>query len=472
MANQKNKNNKRNNTHKHVYVKKNIRRSRNKKQRQQRYKEHRQNTQEQQSGREEQVAGLEGSRVINLDKLQQYTDDLVNHSSRCKGSIRLTGETRDGLASILSGYCSTCQHTITFETTKKVKGPRGYRRWESNLAAVWGQMCTGGGHSQLEESLSTVGVPVMTKASFVHTERDIGELWERELRESMLQAGREERQKAIEKNSFHEGVPAITVIVDGGWSKRAHKHSYNAKSGVGIIIGQETGKLLYMGVRNKYCHACARKIPHQVCYKNWSQSSSEMEQDIILEGFCEAERVHGLRYTRFIGDGDSAVYPTLIQNVPGWGHVITKLECCNHACKCYRGALEQLVKNNPSYKGTGGLTEKMRRRLVSSARCAIRMRSQETDTEKALASLKKDLINGPRHCFGVHTHCSPDFCTHAHDNGSQLQSDCEVRSDASRHGSSDGPYDGDQSSAPFDGDPSDDSTELEGKCAPMNKQTH
>lgn len=35
---------------------------------------------------------------------------------------------------------------------------------------------------------------------------------------------------AIEKGSFHEGVPAITVIVYGGWSKRSRKHSYNAKS--------------------------------------------------------------------------------------------------------------------------------------------------------------------------------------------------------------------------------------------------
>ena len=49
----------------------------------------------------------------------------------------------------------------------------------------------------------------------------------------------------ISRNSFHEGVPAITVIVDGGWSKRSHKHSYIAKSGVGIIVGKETGKILH-----------------------------------------------------------------------------------------------------------------------------------------------------------------------------------------------------------------------------------
>jgi hypothetical protein len=38
-------------------------------------------------------------------------------------------------------------------------------------------MVTGGGHSQLQESLSVVGVPVMSKASFIHTERDLGDWW-------------------------------------------------------------------------------------------------------------------------------------------------------------------------------------------------------------------------------------------------------------------------------------------------------
>ena len=68
-----------------------------------------------------------------------------------------------------------------------------------------------------------------------------------------------------------------------------------------------------------------------------------MERDIILEEFLEAERVHGVRYTEFIGDDDSSMYPTLIQNVPDRGHGIRKVECANHTCKCYHGALEQLL---------------------------------------------------------------------------------------------------------------------------------
>ena len=114
--------------------------------------------------------------------------------------------------------------------------------------------------------------------------------------------------------------------------------------------------------------------------------------------FKKAEQTHGLRYIRFIGDGDSSVYPTLLLLVPIWGREIIKLECANHACKCYRASLEKLVANNPVYKGKGGLTEKMRKKLTTSARCAIKMRSIEPDRESALKQLKVDLINGPYYC--------------------------------------------------------------------------
>ena len=52
----------------------------------------------------------------------------------------------------------------------------------------------------------------------------------------------------------------------------------------------------------------------------------------------------------------------------------------------------------------------MRKRLTQAARCAIVMRSQENDKRMAVVKLRKDLINGPLHCFGYHKKCSTDFC--------------------------------------------------------------
>ena len=107
----------------------------------------------------------------------------------------------------------------------------------------------------------------------------------------MFKTGREEKQIAEQTKNYHEGVPAITVVVDGGWSKRSHKHSYNANSGVGVIFGATTKKLLYIGIRKKYCAVCsiAQKhsspSPQHMCFKNWSGSSNAMEADIIAAGF-------------------------------------------------------------------------------------------------------------------------------------------------------------------------------------------
>ena len=55
----------------------------------------------------------------------------------------------------------------------------------------------------------------------------------------------------------------------------------------------------------------------------------------------------------------------------------------------------------------------MCKRLTSAARCAIKMRSKESDVTKAVKLLERDLINGPYHCFGQHNNCSADFCTTA-----------------------------------------------------------
>ena len=107
-------------------------------------------------------------------------------------------------------------------------------------------MSTGGGHVTLQETMSVLGLPTMTKKSFMATEKRIGEWWWNHLQGSMKSAGEMEKTIAISQNRYHQGVPAITVIINGGWSKQSHKHSYNAKSCVGIIIGKATGKIIQL----------------------------------------------------------------------------------------------------------------------------------------------------------------------------------------------------------------------------------
>lgn len=115
-----------------------------------------------------------GSRIININKLYDHISDITKHAAKCGSEMTLVGETREGLASIFACSCISCGHNIVLQTSEKVVGPKGYRRWECNLAAVWGQVSSGGGHTPLMESMSVLGIPVMAKKSYASTEKDLG----------------------------------------------------------------------------------------------------------------------------------------------------------------------------------------------------------------------------------------------------------------------------------------------------------
>ena len=151
----------------------------------------------------------------------------------------------------------------------------------------------------------------------------MGAAFEEIVSTKLLTAGQVEKQLAIEKGSYHNGITAITVVVDGG---RSHKHSYNANSGVGVIFGAATKALLFIGVRNKYYSICAinnrneKPIPTHQCYRNVSGSSTSMEADIILEGFANPRRCMASGIFGSLGmEIRSSVYHSVVTGVPSYG---------------------------------------------------------------------------------------------------------------------------------------------------------
>ena len=69
-----------------------------------------------------------GSRIINMVKLKQYTNDLTCHSARCGGNIVLDGETRHELVSILRAPDSTADGNVTWQQCGG--------RWQQVVATV------------------------------------------------------------------------------------------------------------------------------------------------------------------------------------------------------------------------------------------------------------------------------------------------------------------------------------------------
>jgi len=83
------------------------------------------------------------------------------------------------------------------------------------------------------------------------------------------------------------------------------------------IIGYRTKKILFMGIRNKFCAVCQKAKSNEKegsvhkCFKNWEGTSTSMEADIIVEGFRQSMSMHNIIFNNLIGDGDSSVMKKL-----------------------------------------------------------------------------------------------------------------------------------------------------------------
>ena len=88
------------------------------------------------------------------------------------------------------------------------------------------------------------------------------------------------------------------------------------------------------------------------------------------------------------------------------GRHVQKVECSNHAVKCYRGGLEKLAKDNASFRGRSALTPSKIRQLAKGMKCAI----VHNSTTKDVNAIRHDLRSCPQHCFGDHQHWSNSFC--------------------------------------------------------------
>lgn len=128
------------------------------------------------------------------------------------------------------------------------------------------------------------------------------------------------------------------------------------------IIGYKTKKVLFTGVRNKYCSIChnneinknkTHDIPSHECFKNWDGTSTSMEVNIIVEGFRQSIPMHNIIYDKIIGDGDSSVTKKFLLAKPyGQDVYIKKIECMNHILRNYLNRIVDIASHRKSSSGT------------------------------------------------------------------------------------------------------------------------
>jgi len=180
-----------------------------------------------------------------------------------------------------------------------------------------------------------------------------------------------------EKNMNEEaGKPQIelTVSGDGTWKKRG----FSSLFGVSTLIGKYSGKVIDAMVMSSFCGGCnlwktlkktepekyeAWYADHESeCSINHTGSSGKMEIDAIVAMFLRSIEKHGVKYSTYVGDGDSKTFNGILKAEP-YGHdsPVVKKECVGHVEKRMGTRLRNAIKNNKgiSGKGAGKLTGKV-----------------------------------------------------------------------------------------------------------------
>lgn len=138
------------------------------------------------------------------------------------------------------------------------------------------------------------------------------------------------------------------------------------------VASFDSGKVLDFECLSKFCNKCIRKPlstdeqllkKHKesgACQANYSGSSGGMEVAGALKLCNRSKDKLNLRYTRYLGDGDSKGFANVLENNPyGVDVNITKLECVDHVQKRLGSRLRRMKKDKKKIKlkdgkGLGG----------------------------------------------------------------------------------------------------------------------
>lgn len=66
---------------------------------------------------------------------------------------------------------------------------------------------------------------------------------------------------------------------------------------------------------------------------NHIESSGKMKVDAIVEMFSRSEKLHGIKYSNYVGDGDSKMFKGITDAQPYDDIIVRKKECITHVQK-------------------------------------------------------------------------------------------------------------------------------------------
>ncbi|GFW95592.1 uncharacterized protein TNCV_2857581 [Trichonephila clavipes] len=212
--------------------------------------------------------------------------------------------------------------------------------------------------------------------------------------------------KPLMKN---DGKRDLAVAVDGSWQKRG----FSSKNGLVTVTSVDTGKVidvevffktLYLSEQNRSIFKIVREI--------FEGYSGKMEVAGALSIFQRSQSLYNVRYTKYLGDGDSKAFTSIVENKVYGDHCsVEKLECIGHVMKRMGTRLRRLKTKMRGQKlsdgkplcGRNRLTEAEIDRLQAYYGLAIRRNlSSVKDMQQAIRAIflhKLSTDEKPQHGF-------------------------------------------------------------------------
>lgn len=116
--------------------------------------------------------------------------------------------------------------------------------------------------------------------------------------------------------------------------------------------------------------------------------------------------MYGLRYSKFIGDGDSNVHKKILESFP-YRKPVEKIECRNHILRNFRTKLEELCgrTSNGPLQMRNKIKQNILRMRIAIVKAVKHRKSEDVPHQTKCVNLRKDILNIPSHTFGEHQNC-------------------------------------------------------------------
>ena len=250
---------------------------------------------------------------------------------------------KKGFASLLLIKCE-CGFEKEFYSSQ----PAIAKTHDINRRIIYTMRSIGQGYSSIQKFTALMNMPQpMTQKNYDRSVKIISEVVQDVAEETMADAATELKENQGTNN------PDVSVSCDGTWQRRA----FSSLNGSFTAISVDSGKILDTEIMSHYCKSCKGKEnlkkTNRPAYDEWFSKHDCKINHIGSAGAMEvvgAKRIfersiekHNLRYTKYLGDGDSKSFTSVKSTYPGIE--VQKLECVGHIQKRIGTRLRNLKKN-------------------------------------------------------------------------------------------------------------------------------